>query len=113
MELKERRVGLLLSAQGHANVPWTHTLDLDTPGPALACMEDVAANPSSPPADLDKQVAEALAAIHVHNLGTGAALPWLPRADHAYFADFLVPAVWRAHWEHALATNPAFAREFD
>lgn len=111
MPLKERRVLVLLSEQGHANVPFTHTLDLTTDAPALACMQDVGGDPGPLPPDLDARVARALAAIHYRNLGQGDRLPWLPRADHAYFADFLIPEVWRAHWDTALA-NPPFAAEF-
>jgi hypothetical protein len=49
MPLKERAVLVRLSRQGHANVPFTHTLDLSSPGPVLACMEDLAAPVEAPP----------------------------------------------------------------
>lgn len=109
--LKERRVLELLSEQGHANVPYTHSLDLHSDARMLVCLQDLGGERLPLPDDFDRQVAKALAAIHYRNLGTGNQLPWLPRADRAYFEDFLVKEVWRANWLEALE-NPDFAREF-
>jgi hypothetical protein len=121
MPLKERRVMNLLTQQGHAHTPFTHSPDLSTEGLGLACMQDLGRdkigipNEEAPPSALstwDEPVAQALAAIHARNLGQQAELSWLPRADEAYTQDFLVKEVWRAHWDKALSTHAAFAREF-
>jgi hypothetical protein len=121
MPRKERRVMDLLSQDGHRNVPFAYTHDLTTEGPVLTCLQDLGSTrvgipttedgtPTTP--ELDRQVARALAAIHVGYLGQQQQLAWLPCADVAYVTDFLVREVWRGNWEEALATNAAFAAEF-
>jgi aminoglycoside phosphotransferase (APT) family kinase protein len=122
MPLVERQVGELLSRNGHANVPFTHALDLQTDAPVLACMEDVRGRklglpgglpPAADDPEIDRAVARALAAIHARYLGRIGELPWLPHGDRRYASDFLVAQVWRSWWERALVELPAFAREFD
>lgn len=49
-----------------------------------------------------EKVARALAAIHHAALVRAAELPWLPRADPAFFAERIVNCCWRNHWRHAL-----------
>lgn len=121
MLLKERRALDLLSQDGHLNVPFTYTSDLTTEGPVLTCLQDLGrervgiptgedATPTT--AQLDQQVARALAAIHVPHLGKQHQLDWLPCADVDYVTNFLVSDVWRGNWENAMAENPAFAAEF-
>lgn len=121
MPLVERQVGALLSDAGHANVPFTHTLDLHTDAPSLTCMEDVGGPklglpgglPGAPARGADRAVARALAAIHVRYLGMIDDLPWLPPGDRRYATDFLIAQVWHSWWDRALAEHPTFAREFD
>ncbi len=121
MQRKERCVLHELSQQGHANVPFAFTEDLVSDEPILTCMQDLGTQrvgipsaedttPTSP--ELDRQVAQALAAIHVRNLGRTDLSAWLPNADTAYVTDFLVKAVWRDNWEQSLANNATFAHEF-
>lgn len=120
MGLKERRVMDQLTRQGHAHTPFTYAPDLGTNGPVLACMQDLDEEKVGIPiqddaplsADLDSQVAVGLADIHTCYLDRAAELPWLPHADAAYVTGFLLPEMWRARWDRALATDRAFAREF-
>jgi hypothetical protein len=121
MPLKERRALDLLSREEHANVPFAFSHDLTTEGMVLACLRDLGSvkvgiptgedvTPVTP--ELNRAVAQALAAIHVRYLGQAQQLAWLPTADEAYVSDFLVPEVWRAHWEKAMRSDSAFAAEF-
>jgi aminoglycoside phosphotransferase (APT) family kinase protein len=121
MPRKERRVMHHLGQQGHAHTPFAYTDDLETNGPVWTCLQDlgnaqvgipVAEDVAPPSARFDRQVADALAAIHVRNLGQREQLSWLPCADAAYVTDFLAKDVWRGNWEDALAANAAFAAEF-
>ncbi len=109
--LVERRSLALLNQQGHACVPFSHTLDLTTNTTALVCMQDVGAKVvSATPASL-RQAAAGLAKIHRLNLGKEGELVWLPRTDHAYFVDFILNVCWRPEWERSLA-NTVFVCEF-
>jgi hypothetical protein len=121
MLLKERRALCLLSQEGHAHVPYTYTDDLTTEGMAWSCLQDLGrakvgiptgADVTPPSAQFDRQVARALADIHVRYLGQQDQLAWLPRADAGYVTDFLIRDVWRGNWEQALTTDAVFAREF-
>ncbi len=120
MGLKERRVMDRLTRQGHAHTPFTHALDLEADSPVLSCMQDLGTEKVGIPiqddaplsADLDAQVAAALADIHTRHLGCAAELSWLPHADVAYVTGFLLPEMWRARWDQALASNREFAHEF-
>jgi aminoglycoside phosphotransferase (APT) family kinase protein len=122
MPLVERQVGVMLSQHGHAHVPFTHTLDLKSDSPALACMEDIEGTKLGLPGGIprstvepetDRAVARALASFHARYLGRIEELPWLPHGDRGYVSDFLVAQVWRSWWDGALVGQPAFAREFD
>jgi hypothetical protein len=121
MPLKERRVMDLLSREGHAHTPFAYTCDLTTEGMVLTCLQDlgstrvgipIAEDVTPPSPELNRQVARALATIHVPHLGQEQQLAWLPRADVGYVTDFLIRDVWRGNWEDALANNAAFAVEF-
>ena len=105
--LLERRVLALLTAQGQPSVPFTHTLDLTTEGPALICQQDVGdrCRPTSLEPITDEALqreAEGLAAIHVANLGHAQDLAWLPRTEPAHFADEVLDRWWRPHWQRML-----------
>ncbi len=107
--LRERRVLHLLTSQGHC-VPFSHTLDLTTDGPALICQQDVSAEALPTPPDSQRQVARCLARIHTMNLRRAEDLAWLPPADHAYFQDVIL-ADYRE--QLALASQrPGFAVEY-
>ncbi len=109
--LRERRVLAHLGAQGHATLPFSHTLDLSTDAPVLFCQQYVGADRAASTPDMIRQVAEGLAAIHYANLQQGATLDWLPQADHTFFVGSLLAVYWRPHWESTLA-HAAFAEEF-
>jgi aminoglycoside phosphotransferase (APT) family kinase protein len=114
--LRERRVLALLTAQRQPNVPFTHTLDLTTEGPALICQQDVGdiRRPTSLEPITDEALqreAQGLAAIHSANMGQASALEWLPRTDRAYFAGYVLDRCWRPHWERMLTDN-AFVAAF-
>jgi hypothetical protein len=112
--LLERRVLAWLTAQGQKNVPFSHSLDFTTDGPALVCQQDV--GDTYRPTSLEPITAEAireeaagLAAIHHANLRNSQQLAWLPRVDRTYFSDFVVNRCWQPYWQQAL-TNPDFRR---
>jgi len=114
--LVERRVLALLAAQGQPNVPFSRSADLTTDGPALVCLQDL--GDAHRPTVLDSITPEAirreahgLALIHHANRGRADDLAWLPRADHAHFADAIMETYWKPAWSQALA-DPAFARQF-
>jgi aminoglycoside phosphotransferase (APT) family kinase protein len=114
--LRERRVLTLLTSQRQPNVPFTHTLDLTTEGPALICQQDVGdtRRPTSLEPITDEALqreAQGLAAIHTANMGQARSLAWLPRIDCPYFADYVLTRCWRPHWERMLADN-AFVAAF-
>jgi hypothetical protein len=97
--LVERRALAWLGERG-LPAPFSHTLDLTTDGPALVCMEQVGDAPL--PGERARPAARALAAIGHAALGRGDELPWLPRADPAFFAERIVDTCWRGPWRHAL-----------
>jgi phosphotransferase family enzyme len=114
--LIERHALAHLHAQGAPGVPFSHALDGHTAAPALVAMQDVGDihRPDSlspiPDALLGREAAT-LAAIHAANWGRGADVPWLPRADRAYYARMIEEVAWRPHWEQAVA-DPAFRAAF-
>lgn len=99
--LVERRTLAWLGEQGLA-VPANHSADLTTAASAPVCMEYA----GDPPAEENRAaaVARALAGIHHAALGRRAALPWLPPADPAFFANRLIDSCWRGPWRR-LATG--------
>ncbi|HST03972.1 MAG TPA: phosphotransferase [Chloroflexia bacterium] len=105
--LKERRTLVHLGAQGQPNVPFSHTLDLNSDAPALICMQDVGSiqRPTSleyiSEVAVDREAA-AVAAIHAANWGR-ADLNWLPVADRAYYTRMIETVAWRPNWERAIA----------
>jgi len=108
--LGERRVLAWLADQHQPHVPWSHTDDLVTDAPALVCMQDVGGEQQPPHGEMLNEAAEALAAIHAVNLGKIDQLPWLPRADRAYWERF-IDACWREPWQRTLR-NEAFTDAF-
>jgi len=114
--LVERRVLALLAAQGQPNVPFSHSADLTTDGPALVCLQDL--GDTQRPTVLDpitpeaiRREAHGLALIHHANRGRADGLAWVPRADRAYIVDAIMETYWQPAWSRALA-DPAFARQF-
>jgi Ser/Thr protein kinase RdoA (MazF antagonist) len=57
------------------------------------------------------QAAQGLARIHQANMGRGAELAWLPRADHVFFDGSFVLGNWRDEWAQTMA-HPRFAQEW-
>jgi hypothetical protein len=122
----ERRALDWLARQG-LPVPFAQAPDLASDAPALVCME-YAGDPA-PAGGGVQEVAEALAAIHHAALRRGNALPWLPRADPAFFAGRIIDTCWRGPWRHLMtgegytnwygqiqapiAPDPEFAEAFD
>ena len=98
--LVERRALAWLGERG-LPVPFSHTRDLATDVPSLVCMQYV--GDKSPPGERVRQAARALAAIHHAALRRGDELSWLPRADPAFFARWVVDACWREPWRRVLA----------
>ena len=97
--LVERRTLAWLNGRGLA-VPFSHTLDRVGEATAPVCMQF--AGDMAPPPEMVAEAASGLAAIHAAAMGRGAELPWLPRADRAYFMGPMVVDAWRQPWEHAL-----------
>lgn len=48
-----------------------------------------------------------LASIHVANWNRASDLPWLPKADRAYFARMIEEVYWRPHWAR-IVQDPKF-----
>jgi hypothetical protein len=103
----ERRTLLHLYRQGHACIPFCHTLDLERDGREPLCMEYVAADPQPAAAG----AAEAAAAIHARNLGAAGPPGWLPPAGGAFIRSGFVLGTFRPAWAAALQ-DPAFRKEF-
>lgn len=101
--LHERRTLAWLGAGG-LPVPFCHTPDLTSDAPAPVCMQYVGEIPQ--PGERARQAARALAAIHFAGLGRGNELPWVLRADPAFFAERLVDLCWRKPWRHRLFGEP-------
>jgi hypothetical protein len=69
-------------------------------------MQDVGGEQQPPPGEMINEAAAALASIHSANLDKVDQLPWLRRADRAYWERF-VDACWRTPWQATLR-NEAF-----
>lgn len=104
--LRERHVLAWLTDQQQPGVPWSYTDDLATDAPALVCTQDVGGEQQPPQGEILNEAAEALASIHAANRGKIEQLPWLPRADRAYWERF-INACWRTPWQATLR-NEAF-----
>ncbi|HZG67910.1 MAG TPA: phosphotransferase, partial [Herpetosiphonaceae bacterium] len=96
----ERHVLSWLGCQGLA-VPFNQTFDLTTDALAPVCMQFVGDTP--PPSERARQAARALAAIHATTRGRHAELPWLPRADASFVAQWIIETCWREPWQRVLA----------
>lgn len=108
--LIERRVLARLNEQHHAIVPFSHSLNL-TDSEALICLQD-AGSPIVPTEDNHRvALADGLAKIHLANIGKESELAWLPKAERAYFADFILGWTWRLAWERALE-DANFVKQF-
>ncbi|GLV54364.1 hypothetical protein KDH_12120 [Dictyobacter sp. S3.2.2.5] len=114
--LLERSILTILNEQGQQAIPFSHTLDLTTDGPALLCLQDLnplpesASEQASPPSLL-LQKAQGLAAIHVANRGQREAFSWLPRADRSYVTTYIQQRFWRPAWERVVH-NSVFIQLF-
>jgi Phosphotransferase enzyme family len=97
--LLERR-SLAWLGERRLPAPFNYTTDLTTDAPALVCMQHVGDAP--PSGDPDRLTAQALASIHAAALGCTEELAWLPRADPAFAAEWLVDNCWRKSWQSLL-----------
>lgn len=102
--LHERRTQMWLSTHG-LPVPLSYTRDLTTDAPASLCMQFIGGKPT--PAKRAHLAPDALAAIHYAAMRHGDDLPWVPRADAAFFGEIV--ANWRDPWYAALSGPEAFA----
>ena len=112
--LGERRTLGWLAARA-LPVPRCLIPDTTTDAPLTICMEHVGDLPAR--GDRARLAARALAAIHHAGLGRDRELPWVPPADPAFFAEWLVGVCWRGPWRQRLYGEPyvdwsgrAFAR---
>lgn len=121
MPLIERRVMEWLSQQGQTNIPFAHTLDLETDAPVVTCLQDLGQAKVGLPggttlarssSEIDSAVATAWAAIHIGNLGRVDKLAWLPRFDPDYVNQVFIPDFFHAYWYGKLEADADFAREF-
>ncbi|WP_042167058.1 phosphotransferase [Paenibacillus gorillae] len=90
-----------------ANVPFSHTNDMDSEHRALLCIQNVDEHTDYQNLNIDllqKKEAAALAYIHQSNLGCKEQLLWLPAAtrDHA---EQMLNTRWRPSWEKAIQTE--------
>jgi len=102
--LHERRTHMWLNTHG-LPVPLSYTRDLTTDAPAPLCMQFIEGKPTS--AERGQIAPHTLAAIHYAAMGHGNDLPWVPRADAAFFEEIV--ANWREPWHAALHGPEAFA----
>lgn len=111
-DLKERMAMERLTRQGHAHTPAAFSLDATTDAPQPMMQEDVGPTRTPPPGkEWLPDIASALAGIHARSLGCGADMPWLPRADRAYWT-YLVTQISVDHFEALMRENAAFEQEF-
>jgi thiamine kinase-like enzyme len=115
-ELVERRVLAHLNQQGQPNVPYAHSLDLSRDEAVWMAMQYLEGE--NRPSSLDpitedalRAEAEALASIHMANLGQGVELTWLPCLEPRYFHEVVLNQFWRPHWER-VRRDSRFVREF-
>ncbi|GER89804.1 hypothetical protein KDW_39660 [Dictyobacter vulcani] len=114
--LLERRILTILNEQAQQAIPFSHTLDLTTDGPALLCLQDISPQPKSAsehasPSNLLMQKAQGLATIHATNRSQRGAFSWLPRADRSYVTTYIQQRFWRPAWERVVH-DPAFIQLF-
>ena len=98
--LLERRIQAWLGDRG-LPVAFGYAPDLMTDAVLPLCMQYIADAPA--PSVRAGFAAQALAAIHHAALGLGETMPWLPSADPAFLADWLIEACWRRGWRSVLA----------
>jgi hypothetical protein len=113
--LVERRVLDRLQSAINPHVPFNHSLHPDSKGSSWVCMQDLGETyrPNSLESitpGLQKREAEALAGIHLANLGASD-LDWLPRADREYFDWAIERHFFRPAWTTALQ-SPDFVDRF-
>jgi hypothetical protein len=97
--LVERRTLAWLGERG-LPAPFSYTADLMTDARELICMQHVGDAP--PSHESARLTAHALAAIHAAALGRAGELPWLPPADPAFAAEWLIDGCWRRSWQSLL-----------
>ncbi|MBE0695820.1 MAG: hypothetical protein IH586_02760, partial [Anaerolineaceae bacterium] len=110
-QLVERQALDLLYRQGQVLIPFNHSPDLLTAGPAALCMEMIAGDNSPVGEEVLARTAQGLAALHLHNRANPERLTWAPAADRAYFESGYVLGTWRTAWAQSLA-DPDFTREY-
>jgi hypothetical protein len=94
----ERETLAVLGEQSHPNVPYSYSLNWYDDDQALLCMQYIGNEGGAVQAPVAARAAVGLARIHARNLGRGAALHWLPRADHAYVNGGFILENWRDTW---------------
>ncbi|GGG78850.1 phosphotransferase [Paenibacillus radicis (ex Gao et al. 2016)] len=108
----ERRVLHRLFSQA-ANVPFSHTIDMNSEHRALLCIQNVDENTDYQNLNLEllqKKEVAALAYIHQSNLGYKEQLSWLPAATREH-AEEMLNTRWSPSWEKA-KQNEQFVEAF-
>ena len=111
---KERMVMQTLTEQGHANTPVSCTLDSTSEESAWMIQQDLGKRVKAPQASSEwmKNVADALAGIHLTNMGCGTKIPWLPHADAKYW-EKIITEISLHHFEKEICEDPEFAKQFE
>lgn len=113
-ELKERMVMRRLTAQGHRHTPAAYSEDCISAGPKWMIQQDLGKRAAAPKnsAAWMENVASAFADIHGSNMNCAGEMPWLPRADAAYW-NKIVTQISVSHFEKAVCEDANFARQFE
>lgn len=111
--LEERLAMETLTRQNRRHTPAAFSANTLDPGPEWMAQEDLGPvrAPVCPTPQWMRSAAAALAQIHFDNLQKGDSLPWLPRADGAYWRRLLTQLT-VDHFAAKIEQSPAFAREF-
>ncbi|MFF2093372.1 phosphotransferase [Paenibacillus sp. NPDC058174] len=113
MARRTERLALHRLFSQSANVPFSHTNDMDSEHRKLLCIQNVDEHTDYQNLNIEwlqKKEAAALAYIHQSNLGYKEQLSWLPAAtrDHA---EQMLHTRWRPSWEKTIQ-NEAFIEAF-
>lgn len=111
-DLTERLAMERLTAQKQC-LPAAFSPDLHSPEGRWMALEDLGTPPPALPDNPSwlLQVEQSLTALHRANLDQGSEMPWLPRADEAYWAT-VTTHLSLDHFVRKMETCPAFQREF-
>jgi len=109
--LNERHALVTLYRQGQPAVPFCHTLDLVSEGPAPICMRYIQSDPNDAGYGFLRLAARELAAIHAKNLANHDLLTWAPPADRGFYEGGYVLKTWRDCW-YELLKDMDFKSEF-